>query len=345
MTLAIVVLATAVAAANGANDVPKSVATLAGAGVTRYKTAIGWGTLTTFAGSVASVTLAERLTTLFSSGIVDTEPTRGFTIAVLVGVAAWVGLATALGLPVSTTHAIVGALVGAGLVASPAAIRWGSLATRVAIPLLGSAAVAFTLSTLLNAVRRRSAECLCLQPVPALGFLGSGPVRVTTGTTSACRIHRRGSNALPALHWVSSGIASFARGLNDTPKIVAIAAFALLPAGWSRNAVVMLVGIAMATGSVLGGMRVARRLAEDVVRMTDDEGLRANLALSLLVGLGANQGLPMSTTHVATGAITGASGGRLHRVAGHTLRDLALAWVATLPCAAIVAAATFAAVD
>lgn len=339
MILTIVALAAVLAAVNGGNDVPKAVATLAGAGVTRYRSAIAWGTLATFAGSVASITLAERLSRLFSSGIVDIEPTRAFTAAVLAGVAICVGFATVLRLPVSTTHAIVGSLVGAGLVASPGATRWASVAGKVAIPMILSVGVAFVISSIVNTGSARRFECVCVEPSASLGFLGSVPLRVTIGTSSECQIHRRGPNRARALHWASSGAASFARGLNDTPKIAAIAAFALLPAGWSTVSIALLVGGAMALGALVVGKRVARRLAEDVVRVGEHEGLRANLVLAVLVGVGANQGLPMSTTHVATGAIAGVSGGRLARLNASTLRGFGLAWLATLPFAALVAAA------
>lgn len=338
MIPAIVVLAGLLGAVNGANDVPKAVATLAGAGVTRYRTAIAWGTLATFVGSVASITLAERLSRLFSSGIVDIEPTRAFTVAVLAGVAICVGFATVLRLPVSTTHAIVGALVGAGLVASPGATRWASLGGKVAIPMILSVGVAFVISSLVNTGAARRFECVCVEPSTSLGFLGSAPLRVTIGTASECEIHRRAPNRARALHWASSGAASFARGLNDTPKIAAIAAFALIPAGWSTPSIALLVGGAMALGALVVGKRVARRLAEDVVRVGEHEGLRANLVLATLVGVGANQGLPMSTTHVSTGAIAGVSGGRLARLNRSTLASFGLAWVATLPLAAVVAA-------
>ncbi len=341
MIALIVVLVAALAAANGANDVPKGVATLAGAGVASYGAAIAWGALAAFAGSAVSIIFAERLGELFSRGIVDLAPTRTFTVVVLAGVIGWVGAATVLRLPVSTTHAIVGALVGAGLVAGPETVQWGSVTTEVVLPLSASVAVAFAISTLVNAVGPRTPECVCVEPAPALGFLGTAPVRVTGGTTAECRIHGRRGNVLHALHWASGGAASFARGLNDTPKIVAIGAVSLVPAGWSTTTLALLVGAAMVTGSALAGTRVARRLAGEVVHMDDGEGLRANLTLSVLVGLGANRGLPMSTTHVATGAIAGACGGRLGRLNRRTLRELAVAWLATPPVAGSVAAASF----
>lgn len=294
-------------------------------------------------GSLASITLAERLTKLFSTGIVDLQPTAEFTAAVLAGVAAWVALATALRLPVSTTHAIVGALIGGALAADAGAVQWESLAAKVAVPLLVSIGVAFAVSTAANAVgRSRKLECVCVEPVAALGFLGAVPMRISAGAVVECRVHRRGPNLLRGLHWASSGGASLARGLNDTPKIAAIAAFTLVPAGWSTTSVALLVGVPMAIGSLLVGIRVARRLAEDVVPIDDQSGLRANLALSVLVGVGASRGLPMSTTHVATGAIAGASGGRLARLDSATLGGFALAWLATLPASAAVAAVVLA---
>lgn len=341
MTGTVILLAALLSAANGANDVPKGVATLAGAGVTRYRTAIIWGTAATFVGSLASITVAERLTKLFSTGIVDLEPTAEFTVAVLAGVTGWVAVATAFRLPVSTTHAIIGALIGGAMAVNAGAVQWASLTAKVAVPLLVSVGVAFAASTAANAVRRgRQVECVCVEPAPALGFLGTIPVRVTAGHVAECAANRRGPNLLRGLHWATSGAASFARGLNDTPKIAAIAAFTLIPAGWSTTSVALLVGVPMAVGSLIAGTRVARRLAEDVVPIDDQSGLRANLALSALVGVGANWGLPMSTTHVATGAIAGASGGRLARLDSATLGGFALAWLATLPAAAAIAAAT-----
>ncbi len=140
----------------------------------------------------------------------------------------------------------------------------------------------------------------------------------------------------------SSGAVGFARGLNDTPKIVALGTFALVPAGLTSGQVALVVALAMSAGSLLAGARVARVLAEGVVAMDHVEGLKANLVTALLVGLGANLGLPMSTTHVATGAISGIAGVRASRLNRRTLRSLALAWTVTPLTAGLVAAGVFA---
>jgi inorganic phosphate transporter, PiT family len=138
-------------------------------------------------------------------------------------------------------------------------------------------------------------------------------------------------------HWFTSGAAGLARGLNDTPKIVAIGAFAL-PNGGDPHWLVSGVAAAMALGGLLAGMRVAHSIAEKVVQMDHLEGFRANLTTALLVGVGANLGLPMSTTHVATGAIAGLARKNVSRLNRRTLRDFALASTATPACAGLLAA-------
>lgn len=114
MTIAIALLTVALAVVNGANDVSKGIATLAGAGVTGYRTAVAWGAVTTLVGGLAAIWLGEAMRTLFSSGIVDTEPSGRFALSVLVGTIGWVSVATGFRLPVSTTHALVGSLLGGG---------------------------------------------------------------------------------------------------------------------------------------------------------------------------------------------------------------------------------------
>jgi PiT family inorganic phosphate transporter len=145
---------------------------------------------------------------------------------------------------------------------------------------------------------------------------------------------------LGLLHWLSSGCVGFARGLNDTPKLVAIGAGltgATVATGW----LFALVAVAMVVGSLTGGLRVAKVLGENVVKMTHREGLFANLTTAALVGFGANLGLPMSTTHVSTGAIAGIAGADVGRLNRKTIRDLAIAWTVTPVVAALMAMAGY----
>src|SRR5690606_23892437 len=102
---------------------------------TKYRVAILWGTVTTLAGCLCSVALASKMTQLFSSGVVTATPTSSFAVAVLIGAAGWVGLATVLRLPVSTTHALIGGLLGAGVLFAPDSVAWNSIPERVVAPL------------------------------------------------------------------------------------------------------------------------------------------------------------------------------------------------------------------
>ena len=119
---------------NGANDNFKGVATLFGSGTTNYKKAINWATVTTLAGSVAAIFLAGELVKNFSGkGLVPNELIQNpiFAISIALGAALTVLLATKIGMPISTTHSLVGALFGAGVVAIGADFNFAKLGKRV----------------------------------------------------------------------------------------------------------------------------------------------------------------------------------------------------------------------
>jgi PiT family inorganic phosphate transporter len=340
MIILVLVLLVGLAAANGSNDVPKAVATLAGAGVTKFRTAILWGTATTLVGCLISLQLARKMTALFSNGIVAAQPSAAFTVAVLLGTASWVVLATILRLPVSTTHALVGALLGAGVLFAASAVRWGALVPKVVLPLLLSVLAAYGLSAGLALLSR----LVSARPSPTRRSPGPGAAAPAEIAGTQRRPHgsrARADRMLGMAHWATSGLACAARGLNDTPKIVAIGAFALVPVGWQPWQILLVVTAAMALGSIAGGLRVAERLANDVVTMSHREGFTANLTTAVLVGLGAGAGLPMSTTHVSTGAIAGSAGTDVKRINAKTIRGFAIAWVVTPPFAGLVAAGAY----
>ena len=127
--------------ANGANDNFKGVATLFGSGTTSYRVALLWATITTGLGSVAALLLAGKLLTAFSgAGLVpaDVAAMPGFALSVALAAGSTVLLATRFGFPVSTTHALIGGLVGAGLMTSATGIDVDTLGNRFMLPLLTS---------------------------------------------------------------------------------------------------------------------------------------------------------------------------------------------------------------
>lgn len=130
-------LVLALAFANGTNDVSKAIATLVGSGVTDYRTAIAWGTAWTMAGAGAAAMVAGAMVKTFSNGLLQTGTiiSSTITLAILFGAMAWVFFASRTGLPVSTTHALTGAIVGTGLAAfAGEGLLWPAIGKRSPSP-------------------------------------------------------------------------------------------------------------------------------------------------------------------------------------------------------------------
>ncbi|MGH7219978.1 MAG: inorganic phosphate transporter [Nitrospiraceae bacterium] len=364
ISLLAIALVFALAFANGVNDVSKAIATLVGSGVTDYRSAIAWGTVWTTVGAALAAFVASVMIKTFSHGLVQTgtiiEPAA--TLAILTGAIAWVLFASRTGLPVSTTHALTGAIVGTGFVAfAGEGLIWSAIGKKIALPLLVSPFLALTVSLLIHPAVRALARkwegaCLCVMPAsralvaidPHGGtktlFQAAHFGQPVIAVPSQC--DRAGLQGLvmglDTIHWISSGLASFARGTNDAPKIVAMLLLGSATATWpstsSQFAAFGGVAIAMGLGSYFGGLRVTEVLAEKVTMMNHAEGLSANLTTSSLVLVSGSLGLPVSTTHVSSSAIIGI--GLLkgwNSMRWTTVRDMVLAWVVTIPASALFA--------
>jgi PiT family inorganic phosphate transporter len=367
-SLLTVLLVLALAFANGTNDVSKAIATLVGSGVTDYRRAILWGTLWTVVGASASGLVATAMVKTFSTGFIgaDLVVPPNLATAVLVGSIGWVLVASRTGLPVSTTHALIGALIGSGLVAFGAhGLIWPALIKKFALPLLLSPVLALSITLLVHPVIRRLADrwegtCLCLMPASRalVAIDAHGNTRTLIQATALAlpvvavpahcdRASPRGLTVgLDTIHWLSSGLASLARGANDAPKILAMLMLGAAVTSWpsARLQTIALIGVALAMGlgSFLGGFRVTEVLAEKVTRMDHVEGLSANLTTSSLVLVSATMGLPVSTTHVSGSAIIGIGVLKsLQSIRWATVRQMVLAWIVTLPAAGILAGLTY----
>lgn len=366
------VLVLALAFANGTNDVSKAIATLIGSGVTNYRTAIAWGTAWTMIGASLSAFVATAMVKTFSTGLLQPGQSVPPTLAlgVLAGAITWVLVASRTGLPVSTTHALTGAIAGAGVMAfGTAGLVWSAIATKIALPLLLSPLLALTASLLLHPILRFVAtrwegSCLCVLPASrALVTIDSRGLTRTLFQTAAfgqpvvavpISCDRAGLNgvevSLDSVHWLSSGLTSLARGTNDAPKIAAMLLLGTATASWPNPFVQMAafggVAVAMGLGSYFGGLRVTEVLAEKVTRMDHAEGLSANLTTSTLVLTSGWLGLPVSTTHVSSSAIIGIGLLKgMNAVRWNTVRDMVLAWIVTLPAAGLLACFAFLLLD
>lgn len=342
--------------ANGSNDNFKGVATLWGAGQTTYRKALAWATLCTFFGSFAAIWLAGGLVAKFNgSGLVGHTiyTQNAFLVAVAFGAGATVLVAARVGMPISTTHALTGALVGAGIFAAGfAGVRFASLSRGVVAPLLFSpiASLLLTLGLFPLVVRIASKadgrDCVCVDGPGTVAVAPAGAsLSVTLATAPALRWENSarcetGQEAVrfkpaEALHWLSGAAISFARGLNDTPKIAALLLVAATAGGKLPFG---MVAAAMALGGILGAARVARTLSHKITPMATREAVTANFVAAGLVTLASFWALPVSTTHVTSGSIFGIGILRRKEADWRRVRDILLSWVATLPLGALLAA-------
>ena len=312
---------------NGANDNFKGVASLYGSQTASYRVALAWATVMTFLGSITSIFAAQTLLAKFSGkGLVpDTLVTSPhFLLAVVLGAALTVILATFTSFPVSTTHGLTGALVGAGLLAVGSEVNFTALQKSFLVPLLLSPVLAILVGAGIYLVLRwfrltfevSKEWCICIgseQRVLAMPQPGSTLARqafspeysVMVAEASACTERYAGSFAgvraqrlMDIAHFASAGVVCFARSLNDTPKIVAmLILLKLAHIQWGFLAVAGMMGL----GGLLHSRRIAETMSKKITAMNHGQGFAANFPPGILVILASVFGLPVSTTHVAGG--------------------------------------------
>ena len=356
--VAVFVTTVFLAYANGANDNFKGVATLFGSQTTNYKAAIWWATATTFAGSICSVILASALLKNFSGkGLVPEAiaDTSSFHVAVALGAALTVILATVTGFPISTTHGITGALTGAGLAAIGTQLNFAALGKSFFIPLLASPLIATILGIILysllhylrTAFKVEKAWCVCVgdrqELIPVVSGVSNNmsaaiSPNLTVDTVENCSQRYVGKfwgldsqKVVDVCHFLSAGAVSFARGLNDTPKIVALL---LTVTAFSIRGGMLAVGLGMAIGGLINARKVAMTVSNKITTLNPGKGLAANIVTGFLVIFASRMGVPVSTTHVSVGSIFGV--GVVSKTAHIGMFSKVLSsWFLTLPIAAI----------
>ena len=297
--------------ANGANDVGKSVASLVhvGPGGSIGRRPLLWGGFFSGIGSVSAVLVAGRLFSTFTpQKIVNASISSSFVLAVLIAAALWILAATLVRLPVSTTHAILGAIMLQGVfLFGVSSLAWDFLTVRVLIPLAGGPLAALIGIYLFERLIRRPK--VVKEEKPKLAGIS---------------------------HWGSAAATAFARGVNDAPKMAVLGGFFLaansFEAVWVPYSIV---AVAVVFGSLVMGHRVAITLTRRAVPLDQGQRLRSGVATAVLVSAGAYLGAPLSTTHVNAGAAAGASG--LRGEIRTALRGMVLPWLVTLPAVGLLA--------
>jgi PiT family inorganic phosphate transporter len=319
----VIVVATALAFdfTNGFHDTANAIATSVSTRAMSPRTAVAMSAVLNFVGAFISLKVAATV----ASGIVDAASiTTTVVFAGLIGAIAW-NLATWwLGLPSSSSHALIGGVVGAAFVADgPEAVFGDGLVEKVLVPGLVAPILAFTVAALAILVIYRM-----------VGNVRPGPVN---------RGYRLGQI-------VTGSMFSLAHGTNDAQKTMGIITLALIAHGdlpadsfdvpfW----VIASSAVAIALGTYTGGWRIIRTMGSRIIKMDPAQGFSAQGAGAAVVLTATHLGFPLSTTHVISGGVMGAGAAkRLSAVRWGLAGNIVLAWILTLPAAAAIGGLVYA---
>jgi PiT family inorganic phosphate transporter len=283
-----------------------------------------------------------------------------FAISIASGAALTVFIATKIGMPISTTHSLVGALFGAGVMAVGSQFDFEKLGSTFLMPLIVSPLMAAVLSFIayiifrffrkkLDITKKTNLNIHETQVTSIASFKMDNVVTLKTKKTIEATLNNKieiydgeifGLNAqkvLDTLHFLSAGIVSFAGGLNDTPKIVGLLLIInAVDIKWSM----IIIAIVMAVGGLLNAKKVGVTMSKKITPMNSGQGFTANIITGLLVTTASIHGLPVSTTHVSVGSIFGI--GTVTKKADYKMiGKILLSWLLTLPIAALVSGLLF----
>ena len=299
---------------NGLHDAANSIATIVSTRVLRPQYAVFWAAFFNF---VAFAVFGLHVANTVGSGIVDAHIVDDrLVFAALAGAIVWNVVTWLLGIPSSSSHALIGGLVGAGFgKAGTSAIVWaGIIKTSAAIvlsPLLG-----FFLALLLVL----AVSWICLRAAP-----------ITVDST------------FRVLQFVSASLYSLGHGGNDAQKTMGVIAVLLFSHGLSGDTfhvplwVVLSCQAAMALGTLFGGWRIVHTMGSKITRLTPMQGFCAETGGAITLFLATALGVPVSTTHTITGAIVGVGAARrVSAVRWNVAQGIVVAWVITMPAAALI---------
>ncbi len=306
MLTALFVFVFFLAFSNGANDNFKGFATVWGSASLSYRTALILATIATLAGGITSIILSDGLIKQFSGkGLVpdDLVASQHFAMAVAGAAGLTVIAATRLGFPISTTHALVGGLAGAGI-ASGSSVNFAKLGSGFFVPLLTSPLLAAFIALALT---------FCLHKYQSYR---PKEVKLTHPSTFA-----------NGIHLLSACSICFARAVNDVPKLAGLMIAANILSSLSMSASLTLT---MCLGGIFLSRRVAETMSMKINKLDASQGILANLVTATLVLFASKLGLPVSTTHVSVGSIigTGFASGTLDF---SMTKSVLLSWLITLP--------------
>jgi PiT family inorganic phosphate transporter len=318
MLVGVIALAVVFDYINGFHDTANAIATSVATRALSPRTAVLMAAAFNFIGAFAGTAVAKTI----GAGLVDeTTTTQTVVMAALIGAITWNLITWYFGIPSSSSHALIGGLLGATIVAAGlGALKVDGIVDKVLIPMISSPLIGFVAAFVL---------------MLSLYWIFRNARR-----KPMARIFRR-------LQVISAGYMAFSHGSNDAQKTMGIITLALFSAGAIESIevptwVIVVSATALSLGTAVGGWRIMRTMGHRVVQLEPVHGFAAETtAATVLIGT-AQLGMPVSTTHVISSAIMGVGSARGPKgVRWGVARRILLAWVITIPMAASVAAASW----
>jgi PiT family inorganic phosphate transporter len=304
---------------NGFHDSANSIATIVSTRVLRPSQAVVWAAFFNF---IAFLFFGLHVANTIGKGIIDIAIVdKGVIFATLVGACSWDVITWYWGLPTSSSHALIGGMVGAALVkVGPQALVWRGITKTVVFIFVSP-----VLGLILGLILGTAVYWACRKSTPG----------------KVDHLFRKGQLLSAALY-------SMGHGANDAQKTMGVIASLLFSAGLLHGGfyvpfyVVLLCQSAIALGTMFGGWRIVKTMGQKVAKLRPVDGFAAESSAAATLAISSGFGIPVSTTHTITGAIMGVGSlRRLSAVRWGVARDIVWAWILTIPAAAVISAVAY----
>lgn len=306
---------------NGLHDAANSIATVVGTRLLKPVSAVAFAAFFNFAAYFLALQwpALHNVADTIGKGLIDKDVvTPAVVFGALVGAMFWNVVTWLKGLPSSSSHALVGGIVGAGVAhAGFPSIQWIGLNKTL---------IAIVLS-------------------PVLGLVVTMLIMLATSWLGARASARGAERSFRGLHLVSSGTLSLSHGLNDAQKTMGLITVLLYSTGYLHghfavpNWVALSCYVAMGFGTLTGGWRVIETMGTRLTKLSQHQAFSASAGGSIMLFAASLLGIPVSTTHTMTGCVIGAGAARRASAVRWGLAgNVAIAWVITIPASAMVAA-------
>ena len=306
---------------NGLHDAANSIATVVSTRLLKPVHAVAFAAVFNFAAYFLTIAFPSlhAVANTIGQGLIDKQlVTPAVVFGALVGAMFWNVVTWLKGIPSSSSHALVGGIIGAGVAhAGVSGIQWSGL---------GKTLIAIVLS-------------------PVLGMILSMAIMLVTSWMFARVSNKKAEKSFRALHIVSSATYSLSHGLNDAQKTMGLITVLLFSTGYLHGKfevphwVAISCYIAMGLGTLTGGWKIIETMGSRITKLSQHQGFSASLGGSIMVFAASLLGIPVSTTHTITGCIIGVGvSRRASAVRWGVAQNVAVAWVITIPASAAVGA-------